>query len=142
MRIAVLVAVLATLTACGSSTEQSELARQANAICRTYSHAVDKLKAPTTLPETAAYAAKARALFETSTQQLHALVPRPADAADYRAWLALVDQALGRVAALEQAARARDQAKINALGDETTKARVKSDALARRLGFSACATTG
>ena len=142
MRIAALVLLLTFLTACGGGSGSGALAKQANAICTTYSRAVDKLKAPSTMPETAAYAAKARALFATSTQKLHALQPDSADAADYRAWLALVDRALGRVAALEQAARARNEAKINALGDATTKARVKSDALARKLGFTACATAG
>src|SRR4051812_5067164 len=139
MRVAVLVLVLAALSACGGGSDESELAQQANAICKTYSQAVDKLKAPTTMPETAAYAARAHALFATSTQRLHGLKPAPADAADYRSWLALVDAALGRVAALERAARARDEATINALGDATTRARVKSDALARKLGFTACA---
>ena len=134
--------LLAAATACGGGSDQSDLARQANAICTTYSRAVDKLKAPSTMPETAAYAAKARALFATSTRKLHALVPDAAHAADYREWLRLVDRALGRVAALERAARARDEVKINALGDATTRARVKSDALARRLGFTACANAG
>lgn len=142
MRIAALLLLLALLAACGGGTNQSDLAKQANAICKTYSQAIEKLKAPTTLPETAAYAAKARALFATSTHKLHGLDPHPADAADYREFLALVDRALGRVAALERAARAGEEAKINALGDATTKARVKSDALARKLGFTACATAG
>lgn len=142
MRIAALALLLAVLSACGGGSDPSELAKQANAICKTYSQAVDKLKAPTTMPETAAYAAKARALFATSTRTLHRLDPEPADAADYRAWLALVDQALGRVGALERAARAGDKAKINALGDATNAARVKSDALARKLGFTACAPAG
>jgi hypothetical protein len=143
MRIAALVLLLAVLSACGGASDPpSDLARQANAICKSYSQAVDKLKAPTSMPETAAYAEKARALFARSTRTLHGLDPEPADAADYRAWLALVDQALGRVAALERAARAGDEAKINALGDATTKARLKSDALARGLGFTACANAG
>lgn len=142
MRIAALLLLIALLAACGGGNDQSDLAKQANAICKTYSQAIDKLKAPTTMPETAAYAAKARALFTTSTRKLHGLDAHPTHAADYREWLALVDRALGRVAALERAARAGDEAKINALGDATTRARVKSDALARKLGFTACATAG
>lgn len=143
IRIAALVPLFAVLAACGGASDPpSDLARQANAICKSYSQAVDKLKAPTTMPETAAYAAKARDLFATSTRTLHGLDPAPADAADYREWLALIDQALGRVAALERAARAGDKARINALGDATAKARVKSDALAQRLGFTACAPAG
>jgi Tfp pilus assembly protein PilP len=138
----VVLPLLAALAACAGGSDQSDLAKHANAICTTYSQAVDKLKAPTTMPETAAYAAKARALFATSTRKLHALDPHPADAADYHEWLALVDRALRRVAALERAARAGDEAKINALGDATSKARVKSDALARKLGFRACAAAG
>ncbi len=140
MRIAALVLLCIALTACGGGSNPSDLAQQANAICTTYSRAVDKLKAPSTMPETAAYAARARALFATSTRKLHGLDAEPVDASDYRKWLALVDKALGRVAALERAARARDEAKINALGDATTRARVKSDTLARKLGFTACAT--
>ncbi len=144
MRIAALVLLLATLAACGggSGSDRSDLVKQANAICTTYARAVDKLKAPSTMPETAAYAARARSLFATSALKLHALHPDPTDAADYREWLGLVDRALGRVAALERAARAGDEVKINALGDATTRARVKSDALARRLGFTACARAG
>ncbi len=143
IRIVAVLLLLSVLTACGSSSDPpSALARQANTICATYSRALDKLKAPTTMAETAAYAAKARALFATSTQTLHGLDPEPADAAAYREWLRLVDQALGRVAALEQAARAGHKARIDALGDATAKARVKSDALAQRLGFTACAPAG
>src|SRR5262245_54396027 len=141
MRIVALVVLLAALAACGTS-DQSELAKQANAICRSYSQSVDERKAPKTMRETAAYAARAHRLFATSTRELHKLDPEPAAAADYRAWLALVDQALARVAALERAARAGDEQEINALGDETKQDRARSDALARRLGFSACATTG
>jgi len=140
VRIAAVVVLLATLTACGgSSATESDLAKQANAICLTYSRAIDKLKAPTTMPETAVYATEAHALFAKSTRRLHALDPKPADAAKYRQWLALVDQALGRVAALGEAARAGDQKRISALGDATSKARVKSDSLAHDLGFTACA---
>ena len=143
MRIAVLVLLLAVVAGCGASPDPpSALAIRANAICTNYSRAVDKLKAPKTMPETATYAASAHTLFAASTVKLHRLTPDPADAADYRAWLALVDQALTRVAALERAARARDEAKINALGDATTDARVKSDALARKLGFTSCAGAG
>jgi hypothetical protein len=132
IRFAALLPLLAALTACGASAKpQSQLARQANAICITYSRAVDALKAPGSMAETATYAAKAHALFATSTRKLHQLAPRPADAAYYRAWLAL-----------ERAARARDEATINALGKATTRARVKSDALALRLGFTACAAAG
>ncbi len=141
MRTVALVALLAALTACGTS-DQSELAKHANAICRSYSQAVDELKAPTTMHETAVYAARAHTLFAASTRDLHKLDPQPGDAAEYREWLALVDRALARVAALERAARAGDQKEINALGDETKHDRRRSDALARRLGFSACATTG
>ena len=141
MRIVALVVVLAALTACGTS-DQSELATQANAICRSYSQSVDKLKAPSSMRETAAYAARAHTLFAASTRELHKLEPLPADAGDYREWLALVDQALVRVAALERAARAGDEKEINALGNQTKHDRVRSDALARRLGFSACATAG
>ena len=141
MRIVALVLLLAALTACGGS-GQSDLAKQANAICKTYSQAVDKLKAPTTMPETAAYATKAHALFASSTRKLHALRPEASDTAKYREWLGLVDQALGRVAALEQAARAGDEKRINALGKATTKARARSDELARELGFTACANSG
>ena len=142
MRVAVVVLLLGALTACGGGSVESALAKQANDICRTYSTAVDKLKAPTTMAETAAYAAKARTLFATSTDELHGLDPSPAEAADFHAWLALVDQALERVGALEQAARNRDEARINALGKETKAARVKSDALARKLGFTACSPAG
>jgi hypothetical protein len=140
VRIAAVVLVLAALTACGGNADnQSGLAKQANAICLTYSRAIDRLKAPTTMHETAAYADRAHALFATSARRLHALDPEPTEAAKYRRWLALVDQALGRVAALGQAARAGDQKRISALGDATSKARVKSDALAHDLGFTACA---
>jgi hypothetical protein len=143
IRFAAVLPLLAALTACGAGSKpESQLARQANAICTTYSRAVDALKAPASMPETATYAAKAHALFATSTRKLHRLTPRPADAAYYRAWLGLVDEALRRVAALEHAARARDEATINALGQATTRARVKSDALARSLGFTACAAAG
>ena len=139
-RIAALVVLLAVLAACGGASDPSDLARQASAICTAYSRAVDGLAAPKTMPQTATYARKARTLFASGARKLHALHPDPADAASYRQWLALVDRALGRVAALEQAARAGDRAKINALGNATAKARVKSDALARTLGFTACAT--
>jgi Tfp pilus assembly protein PilP len=140
MRIAALMPLLLVLAACGGGSDpQSDLAKQANAICKTYSRAVDRLKAPTTLPETAAYAARAHALFASSTRKLHTLQPGAGDTAKYREWLALVDRALGRVAKLEQAARAGDEQKISALGAETTRARVKSDALAHDLGFTACA---
>jgi len=141
MRIVAVVVLLAALTACGTS-DQSELAKHANAICRSYSQAVDELKAPTTMRETAAYASRARTLFAASTRELHKLDPVPADAGDYREWLTLVDHALARVAALERAARAGDEKEINALGNETKRDRARSDALARKLGFSACATTG
>jgi len=141
MRIVAVVVLLAALTACGTS-DQSELAKDANAICRSYSQAVDELKAPTTMRETAAYASRAHTLFAASTRELHKLDPVPADAGDYREWLTLVDHALARVAALERAARAGDEKEINALGNETKRDRARSDALARKLGFSACATTG
>lgn len=141
MRIVALVVLLGSLTACGTS-DQSELAKRANAICRSYSQSVDRLKAPSTMRETAAYAARAHTLFASSTRELHKLDPLPTDAADYREWLGLVDQALARVAALERAARAGDEKEINALGNETKHDRTRSDALARRLGFSACATAG
>jgi hypothetical protein len=142
MRIAAIVLLLAALAACGGGSGETALAKQANDICHAYSTAVDKLKAPTTMAETAVYAGKARTLFATSTDKLHGLDPSPAEAADFHAWLALVDQALERVGALEQAARNRDEARIKALGNETKDARVKSDALARKLGFTACSPAG
>jgi hypothetical protein len=145
-----LVAVLAVAAAgCGGDDNGSgdgdrltktEYAAKANAICADFKKELDALPAPQGFEEAADYAEKAKPIFDEHLDQLKDLDP-PEDLQDvHDKWIATGDKARERLDELEQAAEDKDAKKLAEIGREAAAEDKVSDAYARQLGATTCAT--
>jgi hypothetical protein len=134
---------LLLLAGCGGGGDDKlsddDFRAKANTICLAYSTKVNALPDPGGYAELAQYAASAHRALVTALDGLKGLHPSAELKDDYADWLAGADRALGRVDQLAQAAKTKDDAKIQRLSAAANAEDVKADRIATRLGIAECA---
>lgn len=130
------------LGGCGSGSKGLSLpdyAGRADTVCRTYDRQIRALGTPQ--PGTAALARFARrtlAILEPTIGKVRA-IPLPRErAALARRWLGSLDRLRSDVIAIRDAAQANDLARIRQLANASQRDNDRTNALALRLGMTAC----
>jgi hypothetical protein len=120
---------------------KAEFVKQGNAACQRYHDATQKIGDPQSLDDIARMTPKVQAEFNKMVAELKGIKP-PSDLnADYDKLLAAAETAKGTLADLKSAAAAKDVAKITALGKTAASQTKEKNAVANRLGLTACAQT-
>jgi hypothetical protein len=137
-------AVAATLVGCGSHVTtgtaefipKAEFISKADAICAKGARDTEAIGTDTPLPEVMH---RTRVTISGAVDDLRAL-DRPAEgAAQIDEWLRVLDQEVALLGRFEKAANSHDLAEIDALFGQEQTLENRSQRLARRFGFDACA---
>jgi hypothetical protein len=131
------------LAGCGGGGDKAlskaDFVKQGNAACQGYHDATQKIGDPKSLDDIATMTPKVQAEFDKLIAKLKKIKPPSNLSADYDKLLASAETAKGTLESLKTAAAAKDVAKITALGKTASAQDKASDAIANRLGLSACA---
>jgi hypothetical protein len=142
-KISPLALVTAALVAgCGGSGDKTlskdEFVKQGNAVCDTFNAASKKIAQPKSASDIAKYADQLDGEFSTLISDLKGIKAPKDLAADYDALIKTAVDAQGQTRTLKSAAQANDQAKLDTLITESQTADKESDAIATKLGLTAC----
>jgi hypothetical protein len=143
-RVFIVTASALTLAACGSGSKgptRIEYAQQADAICSRYKQETSALRARSgTVKELARIAERTLVLLDQTTAQLRAL-PMPQDETKAAgAWLDSLRRLRRDVVRIRDAARDNDLERVRVAAIAAERDDEASNALARRLGLTACST--
>ncbi len=117
---------------------QAEFAQRGNALCKTYSTKLSKLKRPQTLAEVGPYIDRAGGLIHQELSSLKALSPPASLGVRYRRFLAAATRELALTRQLSAAAKSGDAAKVRALIARGQRLDARANALARGAGLKVC----
>ena len=123
----------------GDTLSKAEFQAKANAICKTFNAAVDKLDAPSDFDEVASFTDKAVALSDKALDQLDDLKPPKEFQDDWDQWLEYGSQLHDTGDDLKEAAKNKDEAALKKAGEEADARDKKSDPIATKLGLDSCA---
>lgn len=138
---AALLASAIGVAACGGdeALSKDEFVKQANAACTKYDEKEKEIGEPGSVEEIPEYADKLGNEFDTLKSELDELEPPEELADDYDKLLATADDARSTLDDFKKAAEENDEAKIQQIGEEAERKDKESDALATKLGLTACA---
>jgi hypothetical protein len=140
---AALLTVAAAAAGCGGGGDdrlgQAEFVKRANTICARYAAESKKLAQPASIDGIPAYADRLEALFGRQLAELGGLKPPKDLERDYAALLASGKDAEKLIEDVKTAAQTKDETQIKDAGDAAAAQDKKGDALAGKLGLTACA---
>jgi hypothetical protein len=138
----VIVTCAFALAACGSGSKgpsRIEYAQRADAICSRYNQQTARLgSGGAGVENLARIADRTLVLLDRATARLRALPIPDAESALAKRWLASLQRLRVDVVKIRDAARANDLARIRSVGTTAQRDNDASNALARRLGMTAC----
>jgi hypothetical protein len=118
---------------------KEEYVRQADAICARFEKRLDALPEPKTIAEVGELAEAAKPIAEDGQAALRRLRPPLELQEDVDLWLELNQANVDAIDDLADAAAAQDEAGARAVSERAVANERKADALAKRIGLSACA---
>ncbi len=144
MRIAGALSLVALVVAgCGGggakTLSKADFVKQANAACQRYHDASQKIGNPQSFDDLARMTPKVQVEFDKLIADLKGIKPPSALEKDYNELQATAQTEKGLLADLASAATAKDAAKISELGKSASAQNKGKDAIATRLGLTACA---
>ena len=123
----------------GETLSKPQFQARANAICKQFNTAVDKLGAPSSFEEIPTFTDKAVALSDAALGKLDDLKPPEEFQDDWKQWLDYGSQLHDTADELKDAAKNKDQAALKEAGAKADARDKKSDAIAVKLGLPTCA---
>lgn len=145
MRRAALLAGVLALAACGGGggtrLSRDAYIEKADAVCTKVAAQQKALGAPATLDEIPPYVDKAIPILDAGVKELRDLRPPKEMEDGIDQWLKTTDETRDVLKRLKQAAANGDAVAARTAGVEGTKVDDRRDAIARRIGLTACANT-
>ena len=142
MRRALALLVVSVLAACGGSggnrLSKTEYASRANAICAQFNRQVAGFGGAADLKALARLSDRTLPALEETTRKLRALRPPKDEEAIANEWLASLERLHADVVRIRDRARANDLRGVQRVVPGATKDNRRADALANRLGATAC----
>jgi hypothetical protein len=121
--------------------DQEEFAQRADAICLSYAQRIGGIPRPQTfLRDFAVYMRRAVPLARRQNRELRALTPPEDMAEDYRRMLVLLDEQLDLARIAGEEAYAGREARAQAAFQQSLAPASEAAQIARRLGFTTCAS--
>ena len=137
---ALLVAVLAA--GCGGGggkpLSRADYAKEADKICSTYNAKLNALPQPKSQAELAAFVGKAVPLVSDATDRLAELKPPQDEQSIATAWNSANSEIVRALERLRDAAKAKNNAKMQTALADGNKANSRANTLAKTLGMNAC----
>lgn len=135
-RVSLTVALTATVLAAGCG--GSDFREEAQAVCTRYAQQLDGVDRPADLRELGETSGRIADLITAQVGELRALDAPGERAADFERWLKLTTEAAANARAVQEAARANEQPRVNELAGEAARNTLSADRLARDLQLPDC----
>ena len=122
----------------GSRLSRADYAKQADKICSTYNAKLNALPQPKSQAELSAFVGKAVPLVSDASDRLAELKPPQDEESIANAWNRANSDIVRALERLRDAAKAKDNAKMQTALADGNKANSRANTLAKTLGMDAC----
>jgi hypothetical protein len=122
----------------GSRLSRADYAKQADKICSTYNAKLNALPQPKSQAELSAFVGKAVPLVSDASDRLSELKPPQDEESIANAWNRANSDIVRALERLRDAAKAKDNAKMQTALADGNKANSRANTLAKTLGMNAC----